>query len=81
MLICTKTLNEYTFTEHDLKKIIQRWTDDKVKDSTADREAPEEIVRLVCPDGNMNQAASLIDKWRKEKIEQIYDNEYEYEYE
>ena len=59
----------HTITEEDLKFIVQRWTNKKVQDKTADRDALEDIVALVCTDDDLAAAASKINAWRREKIE------------
>ena len=56
-------------SEEDLKFIVQRWTDKKVQDKRADRDALEDIVALVCTDEDITAAANKINSWRREKIE------------
>ena len=56
-------------SEEDLKFIVQRWTDKKVQDKRADRDALEDIVALVCTDKDITAAANKINSWRREKIE------------
>ena len=58
----------YTFTEENIKEIVQKWTYKKVKDAKADRDALEEIVALVCTENDFNASANEINSWRSEKI-------------
>ena len=68
-----KKEKEPTIDLKHIQYIIERWTDDEVCDSRADRDALEAVVAVLLGDGDTARAANVIRSWRRKAIEKRQD--------
>ena len=75
MGIFKRQQKEITLNLEQVESIIYRWTDDKINDPVADRDALEAIMTYLREDKDEIKAALRINEIRREKIKEVQEEE------